>query len=391
MDLNTNQDSDATVGDQTATSGQEKVGRIGKGKEGSTTDLRRKWPEIAFRTVKEVEENSFKISQRHDIILFLDPRQKYDKGIIQDALKRFPNQRYYQRWLRRGKIEYIINETRTSLKKNSEEDRTAVYILPCNIDKRGVNDMEGIFNLLVNRRDEVLSNVPKKLILVTPPELDRLYVRNIAEFVMHGRRKKVDYFHPTQKRPEMGTEEFEETKAGDLLLNIEGKGMAEALGEAIKNKSPIQRLPSDRIRKPPLSQISTLLQPRKRLQLHRNDWWVQILKDHLNCYLSPSEGMEVIDRKMECLDDAIRDLYGGLGNSCGSDGGQIGSDSSKHWCINYLPAKWISTNNLIPRADRQPMTPNPTAGCIVSKLNHAKFMKKFNNQPFLSILESPIK
>nr|CAH7734124.1 unnamed protein product [Callosobruchus chinensis] len=45
---------------------------------------------------------------------------------------------------------------------------------------------------------------------------------------------------------------------------------------------------------------------------------------------------------------------------------------------------------LIPHADRQPMTPNPTAGWIVSKLNHAKFVKRFNNLPFPSILGSPI-
>nr|CAH7768806.1 unnamed protein product [Callosobruchus chinensis] len=44
----------------------------------------------------------------------------------------------------------------------------------------------------------------------------------------------------------------------------------------------------------------------------------------------------------------------------------------------------------IPHADRQPMTPNPTSGWIVSKLNHAKFVKRFNNLPFSSILASPI-
>nr|CAH7734120.1 unnamed protein product [Callosobruchus chinensis] len=150
--------------------------------------LDRQWPGIAFSTVKDIEENPLKSSQRHDIILFLDPKQKYDKGIVQDALERFPEIKdIISDGCEEGKIEYINNETRTSRKMNSEEDRTSVYILLCNIDERGVNDMEGIFNLLVN-----LSNVPKKLVLVTPTELYRLYVRKIAEFVMHGRCEKVD-------------------------------------------------------------------------------------------------------------------------------------------------------------------------------------------------------
>nr|CAH7742517.1 unnamed protein product [Callosobruchus chinensis] len=111
--------------------------------------LDKRWPEIAFRTVKKVEENPFKSSQKHDIIRFLDPKQKYNKDIkdiISDCCVD-------------GKTEYIINEMRTSRQKNAEEDRTAVYILQCNIDERGVNDMEGIFNLPMNLRDQVLSNI----------------------------------------------------------------------------------------------------------------------------------------------------------------------------------------------------------------------------------------
>nr|CAI5860436.1 unnamed protein product [Callosobruchus analis] len=245
--------------------------------------LDKAWPEGVFNTVKEIEGNPFKIAEKKNIILLVDPKHNQEKGIVRDAIERFPEiKEILADGCTDGKVEFVINETRTSRKRDGEKDQTTVYILPYTVHQNGVNDMQGVFDLFASLRKE-LSVLPRDLALVTPDGLDRLYVRKIVEFIMRGRCDKVEYFSRSKQRPEeerrgatrnaavkerqqqgnvivkagsrgyadllktvkekvdvdkmgVSVKSIRKTAADDLSLNTEGKEMAEVLGNAIKQQ-----------------------------------------------------------------------------------------------------------------------------------------------------------
>lgn len=147
--------------------------------------LDRDWPEPAYTVVKLETGGIRKAGADCDIAAIIDPRDREEKGLLRQIAERHPevmtliNSEATER-----RVEFIKKTTiTTSSKKQDEEKCQFIYILPYDIDKTGVNDLQGVYSLLEECKDRMKDSGRKNIAFTTADGLDRTYLRKILEFV----------------------------------------------------------------------------------------------------------------------------------------------------------------------------------------------------------------
>lgn len=214
-----------------------------------TVILDKLWPLSVFKAVSVRQENPFKIASKQDIAIIIDPRDKGEKGILKDAISKYPEIKYLiEEGCIEGEIECIVNETKMSRKGDSEQQcmKRSVFLLPMKVDRDGVNSMEDVYLLMTHLRDILHSDKSiKNLAVVTPEGLDRAYVQKIMEFVLQKCGVKIEYNLPKSKRqPER--QEFHDLKRekrskDDVIIKAGEKSYADLLRE-VKHSVDIDKI-----------------------------------------------------------------------------------------------------------------------------------------------------
>nr|CAH7758530.1 unnamed protein product [Callosobruchus chinensis] len=225
----------------------EKVLSEGKGFQelGKVMDLQ--WPDAVFKVVGLEKANPIKTAQSADSAILLDPRDKGEKGLVKLAMDAFPEiADLASEGLIEGQLDYVVNNTRTASSRSEakKERSTYIFLLPCNIDKNGVNDLGVIYTLLLQCRDKMVSENRNKICFAVSGGLDLQYMRKMAEFVFSTMSVEVKLIIPpgyqgnitdTKKVLEKQKSRPREAELGTVIVKADGRQYADLLKD-VKGK-----------------------------------------------------------------------------------------------------------------------------------------------------------
>lgn len=237
--------------------------------------LDKEWPEEIFRTTTEVADSSINDSIEGDLAIIIDPKNKERDKLVERLKIKYPGLDDIINDSD-GNVEYIISTIKTVTNRRENNETKALYLIPYNIDKDGMNDIQEMYKQFIELRNVAKIYSTKRMVVAMAEGIDRLYTRKLLEYVFRKTDIKVEILVPkealkfsskSRKREPIerltiksgeksyadllktikknvdidkigvNVKNIRKTTQGDLLLEVSGgNGKANSLKDAIKDK-----------------------------------------------------------------------------------------------------------------------------------------------------------
>lgn len=127
-----------------------------------------------------------------------------------------------------GEIEFAHTKTETILSKGGKgETSRSFYLLPYEIDAKGINDVQMLYDILVKLKKLLVEHGTKKLKIIALGNLDHEYMRKCAEYTFRGTEIKMEIAMGKKTQKPSGKKEGE--KLEKMVIKSEGKQYADIL------------------------------------------------------------------------------------------------------------------------------------------------------------------
>nr|CAI5860798.1 unnamed protein product [Callosobruchus analis] len=148
--------------------------------------LDRKWPERAFELTKMETCRNAKIDDG-DVAVFVDPKD-LEEVTFKEVLRTHPEVgQLIEEGIVEGQMEFLIKCVKTKSRKQKEDLREQhIFVLPLSIDPKGVNDMETVYQLLMDLKANLVTEKRSHVSVLVHSNMNVLYVRKLLECTFYG-------------------------------------------------------------------------------------------------------------------------------------------------------------------------------------------------------------
>jgi Zinc knuckle len=191
--------------------------------------LDQNWPDSCFKNTEVLAPEALK-EEKGDIAVIMNPKTTPTGGTMEELKHSFPGiSTILQEGLKEGIIEYAKTNTVTTLSRGKEEvtSRT-LYILPYELNKEGVNDIQKLHEVMGKLNAEMITHGSKHTKLIAMGKLDIDYLRKCTEYVFRGTGITVGIIGQRRFRSKL-TSTRDRPKTEKLIIKADGKSYSEVL------------------------------------------------------------------------------------------------------------------------------------------------------------------
>ncbi|KAK9708417.1 hypothetical protein QE152_g27225 [Popillia japonica] len=161
--------------------------------------LDEKWPQESYKiTETAATDNSAKIDHYGDYAILMDPKKSENKLVDSLTLKYAGLAELMEK--NEGQADFLIQTLNTRTRANTHvEKSSAVHLLPLSIDATGVNDMEAVYEKIVQLKENISMHPTENISLVISEGLKLSYVKKICEYVFAKQKVKIKLLTQTPR------------------------------------------------------------------------------------------------------------------------------------------------------------------------------------------------
>lgn len=142
------------------------------------------WPSDMFAHTKVVHMSPANLISEGNVAILIDPRKVETNKTLENLSMRYPAVLDMVR-RNEGQIDYLTSTTATKRRdRETEEKTTTVFVLPLQINKDGINDMQEVYKLLTELKDTYGRHLAGGMNLMVSEGLDQQYTRKICEYAL---------------------------------------------------------------------------------------------------------------------------------------------------------------------------------------------------------------
>lgn len=202
--------------------------------------LDRNWPAEVFKKTDLVLEENIEYKGQEAFAMIIDSKRGKRKGLMSIVENQAPSIAHIMNNTK--EVERVSLENRVKTKDSEERSEKHFFIIPFDIGTTEVNDMQDLYEKILQFRKELIEYPEKGITLLTDEGININYLRKILEYALREVEIKVTIGTPSnevEKKAPPKTEKIlikpGQNTYADLLKNIKASVDIQKMGVGVKN------------------------------------------------------------------------------------------------------------------------------------------------------------